>query len=84
MNEIATICKNCNAEKVWHIAPMLNCPGSRSYHENIFFEPMPAEKTPTPAEIIASNDELFSKILAQLDAINSDIQTINNTLKSIQ
>jgi hypothetical protein len=45
-------------------------------------------ETPTPeptlAEIIASNDELFSKILAQLDAINSDIQTINNTLKSLQ
>jgi hypothetical protein len=39
---------------------------------------------PTLSEIIASNDELFSKILAQLDAINSDIQTINNTLKTLQ
>jgi hypothetical protein len=45
-------------------------------------------ETPTPeptlAEIIASNDELFSKILAQLDAINSDIESINNTLKALQ
>ena len=45
-------------------------------------------ETPTPeptlAEIIRANDELFSKILAQLDAINSDIQTINNTLKKLQ
>jgi hypothetical protein len=39
---------------------------------------------PTLAEIIASNDDLFAKIMLQLDAINSDIQTINNTLKSIQ
>jgi hypothetical protein len=39
---------------------------------------------PTLAEIIASNDELFSKILDQLDAINSDIQTINKTLKKLK
>jgi uncharacterized protein YdcH (DUF465 family) len=39
---------------------------------------------PTLAEIIKANDELFTKILAQLDAINSDIQTINNTLKTLQ
>ena len=39
---------------------------------------------PTLAEIIASNDDLFAKIMLQLDAINSDIQTINTTLKKLQ
>jgi hypothetical protein len=42
------------------------------------------EPEPTLAEIIKANDELFSKILAQLDAINSDIETINKTLKTLQ
>lgn len=42
------------------------------------------EPDPTLAEIIKANDELFSKILAQLDAINSEIQTINQTLKALQ
>jgi uncharacterized protein YdcH (DUF465 family) len=44
-------------------------------------------ETPTPeptlAEIIKANDELFSKILAQLDAINSEIETINNQLQNL-
>jgi len=39
---------------------------------------------PTLSEIIKANDELFTKILAQLDAINSEIETINNTLKKLQ
>jgi len=43
----------------------------------------PKEKTPTLSEIIKANDELFTKILAQLDAINSDIQTINNQLRNL-
>jgi len=42
------------------------------------------EPEPTLAEIIQANDELFSKILLQLDTINSEIQTINKTLKQIQ
>jgi len=42
------------------------------------------EPEPTLAEIMKANDELFTKILLQLDAINSDIQTINNTLKQLQ
>ena len=42
------------------------------------------EKTPTLAEIIQANDDLFAKILLQLESINSEIQTINNTLKSLQ
>lgn len=44
-------------------------------------------ETPTPeptlAEIIKANDELFSKIILQLDTINSEIQTINQTLKAL-
>jgi hypothetical protein len=42
------------------------------------------EKTPTLAEIIKANDDLFNSIMLQLDAINSEIQIINNTLKSLQ
>jgi hypothetical protein len=42
------------------------------------------EPEPTLAEIIKANDELFTKILLQLDAINSEIETINKTLKQIQ
>lgn len=85
MNENAEICKNCNSEKGWHIIPNLNCSGSRdgTYQGGIFFEPMP-EPEPTLAEIIKANDELVSKIMLQLDAINSEIQTINQTLKALQ
>jgi len=42
------------------------------------------EKEPTLAEIIKANDDLFNSIMLQLDAINLEIQTINNTLKQIQ
>lgn len=42
------------------------------------------EKEPTLAEIIKANDELFNSIMLQLDAVNSEIQTINITLKSLQ
>jgi hypothetical protein len=49
-----------------------------------FGNPVSLDEEQPIAEIIASNDELFSKILDQLDAINSEIATINNTLKSLQ
>ena len=42
------------------------------------------EKTPTLAEIIKANDDLFANILLQLESINSDIETINKTLKTLQ
>lgn len=42
------------------------------------------EPEQTLAEIIKANDELFSKIMLQLDAINSEIQIINKTLKALQ
>ena len=40
------------------------------------------EKTLT--EIIQENDDLFASILLQLEQINSEIETINRTLKNLQ
>jgi len=76
-NNMDTLCKHCGYERRFHIIPKDNCPGddTHTYHDNSFFEPI------IPQETL---DEIISKILLQLDAINSDIQTINNTLKTLQ
>lgn len=42
------------------------------------------EPEKTLSEIIQENDDLFAKILLQLEAINSEIETINKTLKNLQ
>ena len=41
------------------------------------------EPEKTLAEIIKENDDLFAKILLQLESINSEIETINKTLKAL-